>query len=142
MFEMPETLWSCVTLATLSLLTRFPNEDPGRDRINATHEAEANRTLNFGELRKLDYPFRLLRGCALESCSTFGGCTLVLAEFLAIPINTSRIDDLANIMNGSYCAYAHPGIDFDIAGPGGSCDCVFLSVWIGVLLRRFSYHYY
>ncbi|KAF4910715.1 hypothetical protein CGCVW01_v011635 [Colletotrichum viniferum] len=118
MFETPETLWNCVTLATLSLLTRFPHEDPGRDRINATHEAEANRTLNFGELRKLDYPFRLLRGCALESCSTFGGCPFPLTEVLAIPINTSRIDDFANIMSGSYCASAHPGIDFDIAGPG------------------------
>ncbi|CAI0643387.1 unnamed protein product, partial [Colletotrichum noveboracense] len=118
MFETPETLWNCVTLATLSLLTRFPNEDPGRDRINATHEAEANRTLNFGELRKLDYPLRLLRGCALESCSTCGGCPLALTEFLAIPINSSRIDDLANVMNGSYCTSPHPGIDFDIAGPG------------------------
>uniref|UniRef100_L2G2U4 Uncharacterized protein n=2 Tax=Colletotrichum fructicola (strain Nara gc5) TaxID=1213859 RepID=L2G2U4_COLFN len=118
MFEKPETLWNCVTLATLSILTRSDHDDNGPDSINGTLVADANKTLHFGDLNKFDYPFRHYRGCAFESCSTFGGCPLQIAEFMAIPINTTRIGNLSDIMNGNYCASAHAGIDFDIAGPG------------------------
>ncbi|KAE9579409.1 hypothetical protein CGMCC3_g4720 [Colletotrichum fructicola] len=120
MFEKPETLWNCVTLATLSILTRSDHDDNGPDSINGTLVADANKTLHFGDLNKFDYPFRHYRGCAFESCSTFGGCPLQIAEFMAIPINTTRIGNLSDIMNGNYCASAHAGIDFDIAGPGVS----------------------
>lgn len=119
-FQTPETLWNCVTLATLSILTRSGHDDNGSDSIDATQVADANRTLHFGDLNKFDYPFRHYRGCAFESCSTFGGCPLEIAEFMAIPINTTRIRNLSDIMNGNYCASAHAGTDFDIAGPGVS----------------------
>ncbi|TDZ15601.1 hypothetical protein Cob_v011373 [Colletotrichum orbiculare MAFF 240422] len=113
MFRTPQTLWNCVTLATLAVLT-----GPGPDSINETQVAKANRLLNFGNLSTFDYPFGKYRQCAFQSCSTFGGCSVDITEFLASPINISRVEPLAEIMHGNYCTSAQPGIDFDIAGPG------------------------
>ncbi|KAF3799366.1 hypothetical protein GCG54_00001408 [Colletotrichum gloeosporioides] len=120
MFESPQTLWNCMTLATLSILTRSHHTDPGHDSINETQVASANEVLNFGNLNTFDFPFALYRPCVLESCSDprFGGCSPNVTEFLSHPVNTSRIRSFANVMSRDYCGFSDPGIDYDIAGPG------------------------
>ncbi|KAL3292134.1 hypothetical protein RB213_007985, partial [Colletotrichum asianum] len=119
MFESPATLWNCVTLATLSILTRQSHStDKGKYYINSTQAADANSSLNFGDLEQFDFPFGKYRPCAADSCTAFGRCDFNFSQFLAIPINNSRIPELASMMEGNYCTTAQAGIDLDIAGPG------------------------
>lgn len=120
MFGSPETLWNCVTLATLSILTRQNHStDNGPYLINEAQAIKANKSLNF-DLETFDFPFGNYRPCALESCIVFGRCHVDITQFLTSPINNSRINELASMMSGYYCTSAQPGIDLDIAGPGVS----------------------
>ncbi|KAF4343981.1 hypothetical protein FBEOM_2025 [Fusarium beomiforme] len=100
MFETPETLWNCLTIATVAMMTT----NGGPDTISNETLDKLETEFNTGPLNEFHRRHALLKyvKCALQSCSDskFGGCPP------------------GNIMSGEYCNKADPGIDWDMAGPG------------------------
>ncbi|KAF5710922.1 hypothetical protein FMUND_9273 [Fusarium mundagurra] len=118
MFSNPETLWNCLTLATVAIMST----NRGPDSIsNATLE-EVDKRFNTGPLGEFWRLGALLSyvKCALQSCSDskFGGCPPELWTFQCQMLTSKNIKDLGRIMSTEYCDKADPGIDYDIAGPG------------------------
>ncbi|KAF4960372.1 hypothetical protein FGADI_1019 [Fusarium gaditjirri] len=118
MFSNPETLWNCLTLATVAMMTT----NRGPDTISNQTLEEVDRKFNTGRLDEFWERRALLKyvKCALQSCSDskFGGCPQELWTFQCQAINSTNIKDLGRIMSSEYCDKADPGIDYDIAGPG------------------------
>ncbi|KAM0209155.1 hypothetical protein ACHAQD_011320 [Fusarium lateritium] len=121
MFGNPETLWNCLTLATVAMMTT------GTDAPHALNEDSVKNitsTFNIGPLSEFTRMFifgKYVR-CALQSCSDsrFGGCPPDLWDFEYKLVNMNNIAGLGHIMATNYCVAADPGIDYDIAGPGVS----------------------
>ncbi|KAH7469862.1 hypothetical protein FOMA001_g14757 [Fusarium oxysporum f. sp. matthiolae] len=118
MFSNPETLWNCLTLATVAMMST----NHGPDTISNQTLEEVDRKFNTGPLDEFWKLGALLRyvKCALQSCSDskFGGCPPELWTFQCQMITSKKIKDLGRIMSTEYCDKADPGIDYDIAGPG------------------------
>ncbi|CVL08298.1 uncharacterized protein FPRN_13296 [Fusarium proliferatum] len=118
MFSNPETLWNCLTLATVAMMTT----NGGPDTISNQTLEEVDRRFNIGRLDNFWQRGALLKyvKCALQSCSDskFGGCPQELWAFQCQAITSENIRDLGRIMGAEYCDKADPGIDYDIAGPG------------------------
>ncbi|KAF5552862.1 hypothetical protein FMEXI_2642 [Fusarium mexicanum] len=118
MFSNPETLWNCLTLATVAMMST----NRGPDSISNETLEEVDRTFNTGPLNEFWRLGALLSyvKCALQSCSDskFGGCPPELWKFQCQMITSKNIKDLGRIMSTEYCDKADPGIDYDIAGPG------------------------
>ncbi|KAI1014416.1 hypothetical protein LB504_012129 [Fusarium proliferatum] len=118
MFSNPETLWNCLTLATVAMMTT----NRGPDTISNQTLEEVDRRFNIGRLDEFWRRGALLKyvKCALQSCSDskFGGCPQDLWAFQCQAITSDNIRDLGRIMGAEYCNKADPGIDYDIAGPG------------------------
>ncbi|SCO90324.1 uncharacterized protein FRV6_14452 [Fusarium oxysporum] len=118
MFSNPETLWNCLTLATVSMMST----NRGPDTISNQTLEEVDRKFNTGRLDEFWKLGALLSyvKCALQSCSDskFGGCPPELWTFQCQMITSKNIKDLGRIMSTEYCDKADPGIDYDIAGPG------------------------
>ncbi|TVY68082.1 hypothetical protein Focb16_v002927 [Fusarium oxysporum f. sp. cubense] len=118
MFSNPETLWNCLTLATVAMMST----NRGPDAISNQTFGEVDRKFNTGpldEFWKLGAVLSYVK-CALQSCSDskFGGCPPELWTFQCQMITSKNIKDLGRIMSTEYCDKADPGIDYDIAGPG------------------------
>lgn len=120
MFSNPETLWNCLTLATVAMMST----NRGPDTISNQTLEEVGRKFNTGPLDEFWKLGALLSyvKCALQSCSDskFGGCPPELWTFQCQMITSKNIKDLGRIMSTEYCDKADPGIDYDIAGPGVS----------------------
>ncbi|KAL5591417.1 hypothetical protein FOVSG1_010306 [Fusarium oxysporum f. sp. vasinfectum] len=118
MFSNPETLWNCLTLATVAMMST----NRGPDTISNQTLEEVDRKFNTGPLDEFWKLGALLSyvKCALQSCSDskFGGCPPELWTFQCQMITSKNIKDLGRIMSTEYCDKADPGIDYDIAGPG------------------------
>ncbi|WKT51390.1 hypothetical protein QSH57_016360 [Fusarium oxysporum f. sp. vasinfectum] len=118
MFSNPETLWNCLTLATVSMMST----NRGPDTISNQTLEEVDRKFNTGRLDEFWKLGALLSyvKCALQSCSDskFGGCPPELWTFQCQMITSKNIKDLGRIMSTEYCDKADPGIDYDIAGSG------------------------
>ncbi|KAF5576010.1 7-dehydrocholesterol reductase [Fusarium pseudocircinatum] len=118
MFSSPETLWNCLTLATVAMMST----NRGPDTISNQTLEEVDRRLNTGPLDEFWRLGALLSyvKCALQSCSDskFGGCPPELWTFQCQMLTSKNIKDLGRIMSTEYCDKADPGIDYDIAGPG------------------------
>ncbi|KAH7195411.1 ergosterol biosynthesis ERG4/ERG24 family-domain-containing protein [Fusarium oxysporum] len=118
MFSNPETLWNCLTLATVAMMST----NRGPDTISNQTLEEVDRKFNTGPLDEFWKLGALLSyvKCALQSCSDskFGGCPPELWTFQCQMITSKNIKDLSRIMSTEYCDKADPGIDYDIAGPG------------------------
>ncbi|KAM0431371.1 hypothetical protein ACHAPT_005348 [Fusarium lateritium] len=122
LFGSPETLWNCVTLATLHI-TAWGNSDEARVQvtINVDSEKEARQRLRLGPLKDFDSAgvFRNYRACALESCLTSElGCSLGLGQFQGDSVTYDKTLELGSTMSQNYCTKADLGIDSDLAGPG------------------------
>ncbi|KAJ3543412.1 hypothetical protein NM208_g3593 [Fusarium decemcellulare] len=119
MFGSPETLWNCLTLATVAMMTTGDNAP---DNISEKAEADVRAGFNTGPLNQFQglATFRRYSKCALQSCSDskFGGCPTDLWEFQCKTLNRGSLPRLARVMSEDYCLNADPGIDYDIAGPG------------------------
>ncbi|CAI6099104.1 unnamed protein product [Clonostachys chloroleuca] len=118
LFGSPETLWNCVTISTVALMTTNGGPDTldqhGEDiALNDFHSGSLDKFVDVGV-------FRNYRECALRSCSDsrFGGCPLKLPKFQCGFVTKDTIGELAKLMRHQYCKSADPGIDYDIAGPG------------------------
>ncbi|RKK11301.1 hypothetical protein BFJ66_g8903 [Fusarium oxysporum f. sp. cepae] len=118
MFSNPETLWNCLTLATVAMMST----NRGPDTISNQTLEKVDRKFNTGPLDEFWKLGALLSyvKCALQSCSDskFGGCPPELWTFQCQMITSKNIKDLGRIMSTEYCDKADPGIDYDIAGPG------------------------
>ncbi|KAL6915383.1 hypothetical protein FSST1_006878 [Fusarium sambucinum] len=118
MFSNPETLWNCLTLATVAAMSTNNGPDTiSNDTLEAVNERFGTGPLNeFWERRAL---LKYVK-CALQSCSDskFGGCPPGLWAFQCQRISSRNIKNLGRIMSNEYCDKADPGIDYDIAGPG------------------------
>ena len=123
MFNSSETLWNCLTIATVAKMTQ--GEDPTY-RLNKTEENKLMETFRPGPLGKFAdlAVFARYSHCALQSCSDskYRGCPRDLWEgrFQNEPFNLTGVEDLGRMMGEEYCAKADPGVDYDIAGPGVS----------------------
>lgn len=119
MFSNPETLWNCLTLATVAVMTTN-----GPDTISNDTLASVDKEFGTGRLYEFWKRRALLKyvKCALQSCSDskFGGCPPGLWAFQCQRIGPRNIKKLGRIMSTEYCDKADPGIDYDIAGPGVS----------------------
>ncbi|KAF4458818.1 hypothetical protein FALBO_14438 [Fusarium albosuccineum] len=119
MFGSPETLWNCLTLATVAMRTTGSNAP---DNISEKAEADVRATFDTGPLNQFHRfgTFRRYSKCALQSCSDskFGGCPAELWRFQCNTLNRATLPTLAKAMSQDYCSKADPGIDYDIAGPG------------------------
>ncbi|PNP76112.1 hypothetical protein FNYG_10670 [Fusarium nygamai] len=119
MFSSPETLWNCLTLATVAMMTNTKGGGP--DTISNQTLEKVNETFRTGPLNEFWERRALLKyvKCALQSCSDskFGGCPPGLWAFQCQMITPTNIKDLGRIMSTEYCDKADPGIDYDIAGP-------------------------
>ncbi|CEF71820.1 hypothetical protein SNK03_000021 [Fusarium graminearum] len=117
MFSNPETLWNCLTLATVAVMTTN-----GPDTISNDTLASVDKEFGTGRLYEFWKRRALLKyvKCALQSCSDskFGGCPPGLWAFQCQRIGPRNIKKLGRIMSTEYCDKADPGIDYDIAGPG------------------------
>jgi hypothetical protein len=119
MFGNAETLWNCLTLATVAMMTT------GTDAphvLNQESVKNVTAMFNIGPLSEFTRMFifgKYVR-CALQSCSDsrFGACPPELWDFEYKLVNMDNIKGLGHIMATNYCAVADPGIDYDIAGPG------------------------
>ncbi|CAH0024972.1 unnamed protein product [Clonostachys rhizophaga] len=118
LFGSPETLWNCVTISTVAMMTTNGGPDTldqhGEDiALNDFHSGSLDKFVDVGV-------FRNYRECALRSCSDsrFGGCPLKLPKFQCGFVTKDTIGELAKLMRYQYCKSADPGIDYDIAGPG------------------------
>ncbi|KAF5550395.1 hypothetical protein FNAPI_7730 [Fusarium napiforme] len=120
MFSSPETLWNCLTLATVAMMTNTKGH--GEDNISNETLEEVDQRFRTGPLNEFWERGALLKyvKCALQSCSDskFGGCPPGLWAFQCQKITPTNIKDLGRIMSTDYCDKADPGIDYDIAGPG------------------------
>jgi hypothetical protein len=120
MFSNPETLWNCLTLATVAIMAT----NRGPDTISNETLEKVDKRFNTGPLDEFWRLGALLSyvKCALQSCSDskFGGCPPELWTFQCQMITSKNIKDLGRIMSTEYCDKADPGIDYDIAGPGVS----------------------
>ncbi|KAF5621513.1 uncharacterized protein FTJAE_11234 [Fusarium tjaetaba] len=118
MFSNPETLWNCLTLATVAMMST----NRGPDSISNETLKEVDRRFKTGPLDEFWRLGALLSyvKCALQSCSDskFGGCPPELWTFQSQMLTSKNIKDLGRIMSTEYCDKADPGIDYDIAGPG------------------------
>ncbi|KAF5267605.1 hypothetical protein FOXYS1_1503 [Fusarium oxysporum] len=118
MFSNPETLWNCLTLATVAMMST----NRGPDTISNQTLEKVDRKFNTGPLDEFWKLGALLSyvKCALQSCSDskFGGCPPELWTFQCQMITSKNIKDLGRVMSTEYCDKADPGIDYDIAGPG------------------------
>ncbi|KAF5681837.1 hypothetical protein FDENT_7904 [Fusarium denticulatum] len=118
MFSNPETLWNCLTLATVAMVST----NRGPDSISNDTLEDVDRKFNTGPLDEFWRLGALLSyvKCALQSCSDskFGGCPPELWTFQCQMLTSKNIKDLGRIMSTEYCDKADPGIDYDIAGPG------------------------
>ncbi|KAK2689394.1 hypothetical protein QWA68_011887 [Fusarium oxysporum] len=118
MFSNPETLWNCLTLGTVAMMST----NRGPDTISNQTLEEVDKKFNTGPLDEFWKLGALLSyvKCALQSCSDskFGGCPPELWTFQCQMITSKNIKDLGRIMSTEYCDKADPGIDYDIAGPG------------------------
>lgn len=120
MFSNPETLWNCLTLATVAVMTTNGGEDTiSNDALNSVDKEFGTGPLN--EFWKQSALLKYVK-CALQSCSDskFGGCPPGLWAFQCQSIGPKNIKNLGRIMSTEYCDKADPGIDYDIAGPGVS----------------------
>ncbi|KAF4430505.1 7-dehydrocholesterol reductase [Fusarium acutatum] len=118
MFSNPETLWNCLTLATIAMMST----NRGPDSLSNETLEVVDRRFNTGPLDEFWRLGALLSyvKCALQSCSDskFGGCPPELWTFQCQMLTSKNIKDLGRIMSTEYCDKADPGIDYDIAGPG------------------------
>ncbi|CEI63385.1 hypothetical protein FVEN_g88 [Fusarium venenatum] len=118
MFSNPETLWNCLTLATVAMMST----NNGPDTISNETLEEVDERFGTGPLNEFWERRALLKyvKCALQSCSDskFGGCPPGLWAFQCQRITSRNIKYLGKIMSTQYCDKADPGIDYDIAGPG------------------------
>lgn len=119
MYNSPENLWNCVTLATVAMLA-----GPGNDTINQTNVEEMDEKFHFESLdavNGLDI-FQRVRECAWSSCSDskYGACTASFQQFKCAAVSPKNIASFGDILQGPYCKAAGSGIDFDIAGQGVS----------------------
>lgn len=119
MYNSPENLWNCMTLATLGMLV-----GPGNDTIDKGSEMKMDEIFHFGTVEKFNglNVFRTVRDCAWASCSdsTYGHCTGSLQRFKCNPVSPTNIESFGNVMAKPYCQAASAGIDLDIAGQGVS----------------------
>ncbi|KAM0081532.1 hypothetical protein ACKRZS_006318 [Fusarium odoratissimum] len=117
MYNSPENLWNCMTLATLGMLV-----GPGNDTIDRESEKKMNEKFHFGTVEKFNSlnVFRKVRDCAWASCSdsTYGSCTSSLQGFKCGPVSANNIAKFGRVMAKPYCQAASAGIDLDIAGQG------------------------
>ncbi|KAL2672269.1 hypothetical protein Neosp_012970 [[Neocosmospora] mangrovei] len=122
LFKSAETLWNCVSLATLRMTTwDSPYEDHPRITINRDDEMEVRQSFQLGPLEDFQYVdiFQNYRACAVESCFTSEfGCSLELDMFQESSFTYEKTLDFGHIMSHNYCTRADLGIDGDIAGPG------------------------
>ncbi|KAH6963310.1 hypothetical protein DER45DRAFT_552768 [Fusarium avenaceum] len=119
MFGNAETLWNCLTLATVAMMTTGTNAP---HKLNRESVKNVTAMFNIGPLSDFTRMFifgKYVR-CALQSCSDsrFGACPPELWDFEYKLVNMDNIKRLGHTMATSYCAVADPGIDYDIAGPG------------------------
>ncbi|KAG5748409.1 hypothetical protein H9Q70_008910 [Fusarium xylarioides] len=118
MFSNPETLWNCLTLATVAMMST----NRGPDSISNDTLEEVDKKFNTDPLDEFWRLGALLSyvKCALQSCSDskFGGCPPELWTFQCQMLTSKNIKDLGRIMSTEYCDKADLGIDYDIAGPG------------------------
>ncbi|RFN54392.1 hypothetical protein FIE12Z_1519 [Fusarium flagelliforme] len=121
MFNSSETLWNCLTIATVAKMTEGKNPEY---RLNKTEKDSLMDTFKPGPLGNFSdmAVFARYIHCALQSCSDskYEGCPTELWEgrFQNIPFNLTSVRDLGGMMGEEYCAKADPGVDYDIAGPG------------------------
>ncbi|WKT43567.1 hypothetical protein QSH57_008403 [Fusarium oxysporum f. sp. vasinfectum] len=119
MYNSPENLWNCMTLATLGMLV-----GPGNDTIDRESEKKMDEKFHFGTVEKFNSlnVFRKVRDCAWVSCSdsTYGSCTSSLQGFKCGPVSPNNIAKFGRVMAKPYCQAASAGIDLDIAGQGDS----------------------
>ncbi|KAL7769811.1 hypothetical protein ACKLNR_001195 [Fusarium oxysporum f. sp. zingiberi] len=117
MYNSPENLWNCMTLATLGMLV-----GPGNDTIDRESEKRMDEKSHFGTVEKFNSlnVFREVRDCAWASCSdsTYGSCTSSLQGFKCGPVSPNNIAKFGRVTAKPYCQAASAGIDLDIAGQG------------------------
>ncbi|KAJ3459180.1 hypothetical protein MRS44_015253 [Fusarium solani] len=122
LFASAETLWNCVSLATVHLTTwDNPYDNQVGGTINEDDEKKIREQFNLGPLEDFDHVsvFQAYRACAIESCfnSEFG-CSLGLDIFQGNSVTYNSTLELGSIMSHSYCTKDDLGIDGDLAGPG------------------------
>ncbi|KAL3601677.1 hypothetical protein FPOAC2_05948 [Fusarium poae] len=121
MFDSPETLWNCLTIAAVVAMTEGENAPHSLNKTERTALMDNFNSGPLNEFHKLGTLARYSR-CSLQSCSDprFQGCPPELWEdkFQYVPFNLTSIEDLGRVMGEDYCTNADSGIDFDIAGPG------------------------
>lgn len=117
MYKSPESLWNCMTLATMAMLVV-----PGDDTIDEASLQEASERFNFGSLEDFNAlnVFTDVRECAWASCSDskYGRCTSSLNRYKCTRISPDNIASFGNVLRRPYCQAADAGIDLDIAGQG------------------------
>lgn len=121
MFSDSDTLWNCLTLATVSLGT---DGREGEGDITSENVTEMDDIFEVGDLSTFGFPFLSYRTCMEESCSDkeFGDCSRGTNKLLESAINNTGIVNLSKILQEEYCRHVNVGIDFDIASPGVSHD--------------------
>ncbi|KAH0428477.1 hypothetical protein CcaCcLH18_09035 [Colletotrichum camelliae] len=117
MFSDSDTLWNCLTLATVSLRTDGAD---GKDEVNSENVTEIDNVFQVGDFSTFGFPFTSYSACMEDSCSDleFGDCSRGTNKLLKSPINNTGIENLSKILQKEYCRHVNVGIDFDIAGPG------------------------
>ncbi|KAF4965389.1 hypothetical protein FSARC_6803 [Fusarium sarcochroum] len=119
MFDTPETLWNCLTIATVAMMA---TDKDAPDTVSDESVKKLRKDFKVGPLDEFHNlnTFRKYSKCALQSCSDskFGGCPPKLWNYQCASVTHETILDLGSIMSRNYCLKADPGIDYDIAGPG------------------------